>query len=76
MIASPGSASSPIPAMATGRRTAFAQTAIGAIASGDVARGAGIGAVTGGAQSAHTADREKRTVLENCLRGRGYRVLN
>ena len=50
--------------------------AIGAIASGDVMRGAGIGAVTGGAQSANTADREKRTVLENCLRGRGYRVLN
>ncbi len=50
--------------------------AIGAIASGDVLRGAGIGAVTGGAQSANTADREKRTVLENCLRGRGYRVLN
>ena len=50
--------------------------AIGAIASGDVARGAGIGAVTGGAQSARIADREKADVVRNCLRGRGYRVLN
>jgi len=50
--------------------------AIGAIASGDAARGAGIGAVTGGAQSARIADREKANVVSNCLRGRGYRVLN
>jgi hypothetical protein len=50
--------------------------AIGAIASGDVARGAGIGAVTGGAESARISDREKANVVSNCLRGRGYRVLN
>src|SRR5690606_20319290 len=50
--------------------------AIGAIAGGSAGRGAGIGAVTGGAQSARTADREKAEVVRNCLRGRGYRVLN
>lgn len=50
--------------------------AIGAIAGGEAASGAGIGAVTGGAQSARIADREKQDVVRNCLRGRGYRVLN
>ncbi len=50
--------------------------AIGAIAGGGAGEGAGIGAVTGGAQSARIADREKADVVRNCLRGRGYRVLN
>lgn len=50
--------------------------AVGAIAGGDAAKGAGIGAVTGGAQSARISDREKADVVRNCLRGRGYRVLN
>ena len=50
--------------------------AIGAIAGGDAAKGAGIGAVTGGAESARISDREKADVVRNCLRGRGYRVLN
>ncbi len=50
--------------------------AIGAIAGGDAAKGAGIGAVSGGAQSARISDREKADVVRNCLRGRGYRVLN
>lgn len=50
--------------------------AIGAIAGGDAGKGAGIGAVSGGAQSARIADREKAQVVRNCLRGRGYRVLN
>jgi hypothetical protein len=50
--------------------------AIGAIAGGSAARGAGIGAVSGGAESARIADREKADVVKNCLRGRGYRVLN
>lgn len=50
--------------------------AIGAIAGGDAAKGAGIGAVSGGAQSARMSDREKANVVRNCLRGRGYRVLN
>lgn len=50
--------------------------AIGAIANGNAGEGAGIGAVTGGAQSARIAEREKAGVVKNCLRGRGYRVLN
>lgn len=50
--------------------------AIGAITGGNAKRGAGIGAVTGGARSAQIADQEKATVVRNCLRGRGYRVLN
>lgn len=50
--------------------------AVGAIAGGSAGRGAGIGAVTGGAQSARISDREKAQVVNNCLRGRGYRVLN
>ncbi len=50
--------------------------AVGAIGGGSAARGAGIGAVTGGAQSARISDREKAGVVRNCLRGRGYKVLN
>ena len=50
--------------------------AIGAIAGGGARQGAGIGAVTGGAQSARISDQEKAEVLRNCLRGRGYRILN
>ena len=44
--------------------------------SGDVARGAGAGGVVGGARGAASGEREKDQVLRNCLRGRGYRVLN
>lgn len=50
--------------------------AVGAIAGGSAGKGAGIGAVTGGAQSARISDREKAEVVRNCLRGRGYKVLN
>lgn len=50
--------------------------AIGAIGGGSGTRGAGVGAVAGGAQSARTADHEKTRVVHNCLRGRGYKVLN
>lgn len=50
--------------------------AVGAIAGGDAAKGAGIGAVTGGAESARISDEEKADVVNNCLRGRGYKVLN
>jgi hypothetical protein len=49
--------------------------ATGAIA-GDVGRGAGYGAIAGGAESARLNEREKQQVVKNCLRGRGYRVLN
>lgn len=52
--------------------------ALGAIFgnSRDVARGAGAGGVVGGAKGAVRGDNEKTQVLRNCLRGRGYRVLN
>jgi hypothetical protein len=69
--------------VSTGRAVAKGATsgaavgaAIGAIGSGNAGEGAGIGAVTGGARSAQIADREKAGVVNNCLRGRGYRVLN
>ncbi len=52
--------------------------AIGAIFgdSRTAARGAGAGAVTGGARGAGKAGNEKDRVVKNCLRNRGYRVLN
>lgn len=50
--------------------------AVGAIGGGSGTRGAGVGAVTGGAESARISDREKAQVVRNCLRGRGYKVLN
>jgi outer membrane lipoprotein SlyB len=52
--------------------------AIGAIIgnSTTVARGAGVGGVAGGARGAARGENEKDQVVKNCLRGRGYRVLN
>lgn len=52
--------------------------AIGAIVgnSTTVARGAGVGGVLGGARGASRGENEKDRVVKNCLRGRGYRVLN
>jgi len=49
--------------------------AAGAI-SGDVGDGAATGALYGGTRSGLMADRDKQRVYKNCLRGRGYRVLN
>jgi hypothetical protein len=43
---------------------------------GDAAEGAGVGAITGAARSAQIGEREKSRVVKNCLRGRGYKVLN
>jgi len=43
---------------------------------GDTAKGAGVGAIAGAAKSARIGEREKSQVVKNCLRGRGYRVLN
>ena len=40
------------------------------------ARGAGVGAVTGAAQGLSQGERDKVRVVKQCLRGRGYRVLN
>jgi outer membrane lipoprotein SlyB len=39
-------------------------------------KGAGAGAVTGGVKGYSQAEGEKHRVVRNCLKGRGYRVLN
>ena len=44
--------------------------------SGDVGDGAGAGAVIGGAKGVGKGVRERRGVVRNCLRYRGYAVLN
>ncbi|TXS92191.1 glycine zipper family protein [Parahaliea maris] len=44
--------------------------------SRDVQQGAGVGAVSGGARGAAQGEREEVRVVKQCLRGRGYRVLN
>lgn len=49
--------------------------ATGAI-TGRPGEAAGVGAIWGGARSAQINEREKSRVVKNCLRGRGYRVLN
>ena len=53
--------------------------AIGAIVnrgSNSAERGAGVGAVTGGVRGTQEGIREQEKVVKQCLRGRGYRVLN
>jgi outer membrane lipoprotein SlyB len=52
--------------------------AIGAVVDGSdgAARGAGVGAISGGAKGANQGGREEVQVVKNCLRGRGYRLLN
>ncbi len=53
--------------------------AVGGIAgdsSESAARGAGVGAVTGAARGIAEGERDKVRVVKQCLRGRGYRVLN
>jgi outer membrane lipoprotein SlyB len=51
---------------------------VGAITGGSegAAKGAGIGAVGGGAKGAGQGAETEVQVVKNCLRGRGYRVLN
>jgi hypothetical protein len=53
--------------------------AIGAIVNRDpdsAERGTGVGAITGGVRGAQQGVRESERVFKQCLRGRGYRVLN
>jgi|GEM_PF-99802 len=52
--------------------------AIGAIAGDSDAakRAAGVGGLLGAVKGSGQASREKQRVVKNCLRGRGYRVLN
>ena len=42
----------------------------------EVGEAAGVGAIYGGTRSGLEADRGKQKVFKNCMRGRGYRVLN
>lgn len=44
--------------------------------SRDAQRAAGAGAVTGGAKGVSQGARDEVQVVKQCLRGRGYRVLN
>lgn len=60
-------------------RGAVVGGAIGAILGSSrsaAARGAGTGGVLGGARGARAAEQEQLRVVKNCMRGRGYRVLN
>ncbi len=41
-----------------------------------VGRGAGTGAVSGGSRKAIDSSEEKARVVRNCMRGRGYKILN
>ena len=52
--------------------------AVGGIYRGSdgIARGAGAGAVVGGVRGYEKSENEQFRVVRNCLRGRGYRVLN
>jgi hypothetical protein len=53
--------------------------AIGAIVNrgpDSAERGAGVGAVTGSVRGAQEGVQESERVIKQCLRGRGYRVLN
>lgn len=52
--------------------------AIGAIFAGGhgAAQGAGAGAVAGGARGTQATLNERHVVMRNCLRNRGYAVLN
>ena len=49
--------------------------AAGAV-TGDVGESAALGGIYGATRSALDADRDKQRVFKNCMRGRGYRVLN
>lgn len=51
---------------------------IGAIVgdSTTASKGAGVGAVTGAVKGTSSGYRERERIVKNCLRGRGYRVLN
>ena len=58
---------------------AAAGVAIGAaygVVTGDVPRGAAFGGIGGGSESALEASRDQQKVWKNCMKGRGYRVLN
>ena len=51
-------------------------TAVGSGAVGGAVVGGAVGGVTGAARGGNSANREKAQVTKNCLRNRGYKVLN
>ena len=56
---------------------AAAGGAIGSVSKDrDAGEGAAIGAITGVTKGLSEGERDKVRVVKNCLRGRGYRVLN
>jgi hypothetical protein len=59
----------------SGAAGAAVGAAVGAI-YGDAGKGAAAGGVQGGAAGGLSADQEKARVVRNCLRNRGYTVLN
>ncbi len=67
----------------TGVKAAAGGAAVGALiglvgggTGSNIAQGAGIGAVIGGAGGAYAGNRAQEDVVKNCLRGRGYKVLD
>jgi outer membrane lipoprotein SlyB len=52
--------------------------AVGGIVGGSetAVKGAGVGAVVGAARGTAATQHEKQVVIKNCLRNRGYKVLN
>lgn len=60
-----------------GTRGAVIGGAIGAIVGdgSSAAKGAGVGAVAGSARGSREAENKKTQVIQNCLQGRGYKVL-
>lgn len=66
--------------VATGAAAGAAVGAVGGAVSGanktGIGQAAGVGAVYGGTVAGVSAVGEHRQVLRECLRGRGYRVLN
>ena len=61
---------------AKGTAAGVAVGAAAGVVTGDVGRSAALGGISGGTRSALDADREQQHVWKNCMRGRGYRVLN
>ena len=67
----------------TGAKAAVGGATIGAliglVAGGtgsNIAQGAGIGAVVGGGGGAYAGNKAQEDIVKNCLRGRGYKVLD
>jgi outer membrane lipoprotein SlyB len=71
-----------VPVAGKATKTAVGGAVVGGVVgvivgdSGTAKKGAGVGAVTGAVKGTSSGYRERRQVVKNCLRGRGYRVLN